>query len=809
MEFFLFILFVLLVSILILLISARNNLTIRLTDLHRKIDDLSDQLRKIKLKEDTDVKVSEEKSLPIEKPVAHKTPPVLTLQEREKAKVEEIKKELERKPVSEENFPAITPPSVQQVKPVATQSTPKPTKPGFFERNPDLEKFIGENLANKIGIGILVLGIGFFVKYAIDKDWINEIGRVFIGILCGGILLGVAHYMRKSFAAFSSVLVGGGIAVLYLTIAIAFHEYKLFSQAAAFILMVVITGFTILLSIGYNRIELAVLAILGGFGAPFMVSTGEGNYVVLFTYILILDVGMLVLAYFKKWNLINIITYVFTVLLFGSWLALEFDGEKIGMISGALTFSTLFYLVFFAMNIVWNAKQKVPFKAIEFTLLLSNTFLYYAAGMIALDNSHGEGFKGLFTTLLGVFNFVFAFLLYRNKQIDRNLVFLLIGLVLTFLSLAAPVQLEGNYITLFWAAETVLLLWLSQKSGIKLMKLASVVIMALMVISLVMDWEQLYVPSNELNIIFNKAYITSIAGIISIILTLYFLKNESVEYARSLEVYKPLLSIAGILILYTSQFLELQHQLNQFDFDAPAIHIIMGAYNMLFILALLLAKDKLNLPEGVKTAFAFWGFIAMASFLFYYHYEFIFARDQYLDGVVSFTAFAFHYLYVILVIIISIVTLRQIQTFKEFNASTYNAYSWIYVFFFVTLASAELDHTVVLIAFSGMDSIDHILTQNHKIGFPILWGLAAFILIAAGLKWRKKHLRIISLCLLLITLLKLFFIDIRGISEGGKIAAFISLGVLLLVVSFMYQRLKKILLADEPVIREIDKENPA
>ena len=229
---------------------------------------------------------------------------------------------------------------------------------------------------------------------------------------------------------------------------------------------------------------------------------------------------------------------------------------------------------------------------------------------------------------------------------------------------------------------------------------------------------------------------------------------------------------------------------------------------MVFILALLLAKNKLNLPEGVKTAFAFWGFIAMASFLFYYHHEFIFARDQYLDHVVGFTAFAFHYLYVIAVLIISVVTLRQIQTFKEFNASTYNAYSWIYVFFFITLASAELDHAVVLIAFSGMDSIDHILTQNHKIGFPILWGVSAFILIAVGLKWRKKHLRIISLCLLLITLLKLFFIDIRGISEGGKIAAFISLGVLLLVVSFMYQRLKKLLLADEPVIRETDKENP-
>ena len=100
-----------------------------------------------------------------------------------------------------------------------------------------------------------------------------------------------------------------------------------------------------------------------------------------------------------------------------------------------------------------------------------------------------------------------------------------------------------------------------------------------------------------------------------------------------------------------------------------------------------------------------------------------------------------------------------------------------------------------------------LLTQNHKIGYPILWGLSSFLLIAIGLKLKKKHLRIISLTLFLITLLKLFLIDIKGISEGGKIAAFISFGILLLIVSFMYQRLKNMLLAEEPMKESSEKEN--
>src|SRR5690606_2972237 len=135
----------------------------------------------------------------------------------------------------------------------------------FKENNPDLEKFIGENLINKIGILILVLGISFFVKYAIDKNWINEYARVGIGILCGSLVMAIAHKLKRNYAAVSSVMVAGAISIFYFTIAIAFHEYHLFNQTVAFIIMVVITAFSVLISVAYNRQELAVLSLIGGF----------------------------------------------------------------------------------------------------------------------------------------------------------------------------------------------------------------------------------------------------------------------------------------------------------------------------------------------------------------------------------------------------------------------------------------------------------------------------------------------------------------------------------------------------------------
>ncbi|MES1159235.1 MAG: DUF2339 domain-containing protein, partial [Bacteroidota bacterium] len=181
---------------------------------------------------------------------------------------------------------------VQPAEPVRPVEHAAPS-PGFFERHPDLEKFIGENLVSKIGIAVLVLAIGFFVKYAIDNDWIGPIGRVGIGLLCGAILVGLAHLLRNNYKAFSSVLVGGGLAVFYFTIALAFHEYHLFGQALSFIIMLVITVFAVALSLLYDRQELAIIALAGGFITPFLVSNGSGNYKILFSYLLILNTGLL------------------------------------------------------------------------------------------------------------------------------------------------------------------------------------------------------------------------------------------------------------------------------------------------------------------------------------------------------------------------------------------------------------------------------------------------------------------------------------------------------------------------------------
>jgi uncharacterized membrane protein len=229
--------------------------------------------------------------------------------EQEEPVVEPIATVEETKPINEEAFAEKVKVWEERIsiisQPIKTSestiSLPKrfEPRPSFFERHPDFEKFVGENLINKIGIAILVLAMGFFVKYAIDNDWVGPAGRVGIGVLFGAILIAIAHRLRNTYRSFSSVLIGGGLAILYFTITLAFHQFHLFNQTTSFIILIVITCFSVALSLLYDKQELAIIALVGGLASPFMVSTGQANITALFIYMILLNAGLLVLAYNK------------------------------------------------------------------------------------------------------------------------------------------------------------------------------------------------------------------------------------------------------------------------------------------------------------------------------------------------------------------------------------------------------------------------------------------------------------------------------------------------------------------------------
>ena len=428
-------------------------------------------------------------------------------------------------------------------------------------------------------------------------------------------------------------------------------------------------------------------------------------------------------------------------------------------------------------------------------------------------------------------------ILYRKFGLDKNAIYLLIGLALTFLTLTIPLQFEGNQITLFWAAETVFLFWLSQKSKIERFKWGAFIVQILTILSLLMDWFNYYYPVEPLKIVFNPLFIAGIFVSLSLFMTYWLLKKESdVKKILVFELpfYRTGIAVVAIVVTYFTGFLEINYQAYQLFANTASALSFLVLYHFVFIafLLFLVSKMKQEMMENVVLI------VASFSIVLYVVSFYRLPNDEMIQNFVENTntqyAFYFHY------IVLGCLIYFGFQLFKKANKIPKNALlngkimPWLFVFATVYILSNEV--MVHSLAFSKdninvaqiqatiqksssdaysvnlekrylyEDKLEGIKAQIIKIGYPIVWGLFSFIFLIIGIKKQWKNLRIISLSLLGITILKLFIYDIKNVSETGKIIAFILLGVLILIISFVYQKVKKLVVEDAPKTNS-DEEN--
>lgn len=765
--------FIVLVYFLVTILNRSDEQRKLLESLHDKIKQLKGEI--------TELSSTLKEGKTVEKSVneAKVTRPV------EEKKTEPVKPP----PVAETKGPVVTTESFAEPTPVI-QTQPTPVSSNKKKEDTDIEKFIGENLANKIGIAVLVLGIAFFVKYAIDKEWINEAGRVIVGLIAGGILIGFAHYLRNSYRAFSSVLVGGGLAVFYFTIGFAFHQYQLIGQTTAFMIMVLISAMGVMLSVYYNRQELALLAAIGGFITPFLVSTGQENYMALFTYLCILNAGLMALSWFKRWPAINMTGLFFTLLIYGGWVVKRvIYEEEAGMpYRDAFFFATIFYLLFVAMNILNTLRVKGKFSAFDFIVLFSVNALYYIGGTVLLTYWDNSSYDGWFAASLGVFNLLLCGIFYKQKWVDRNFVFLLLGLSISFFSLVAPVLFDANYVVLCWAAQSVAMYWLYLRSSIKLLKVSSLLLSLLMMGGVLINWVKWYTLGNTaMPIVLNKGFITAFVAIIALFLQYYFSKKDrSTDKPSALQ---QTLLAGGIIFTYLAVALEIQHQFSKRFEEGNVYFIYWQAWTCIATIVLL---------RVFRTDKTYPSLRYLLTGLCFVLYALLIAQTN-LISVALVTSgngllFSIHWLGAgLLLWLLYELTLFNDSYGANLIGGWKNEFPWIVSAAGILVLSSELYQ---LFIWTQYEKAEWAWWQNlyYKAGLTILWAVCSFALMWIGMKKSIKTARIISLTLFTITLVKLFAYDIRNIPPGGKIAAFILLGVLLLAVSFMYQRLKKIIM---------------
>jgi uncharacterized membrane protein len=413
--------------------------------------------------------------------------------------------------------------------------------------------------------------------------------------------------------------------------------------------------------------------------------------------------------------------------------------------------------------------------------------------MFILQQWNNGAYQGLFTAALGVVNFGMAWFFFRRKQMDRNFIYLLIGLTITFISLAAPVQLKGNSITLFWAAEAVVLFWLFQRSRIILIKIFSLLVLAVMFVSLLMDWEQVYFYGNSLPVILNRGFVTDIVVASSLFLFYGLMRKEADSYFLSKmtnqSVRRFLLS-SGIVLLFITGALESWFQFSH-QFPNTNVYVLyLGLYTFLFAnVLLLLIKRGVNFRLTITSLCIVVYLLSMRS-----SYDITFDMLHSGLGKAHFWAhWIADILFAKLLVDLALFAKNNISELRKEEAF----FNWFLSIAFVLFLSMEMYLLVLWVNGAGAADWDYWQNLYAKAGLSITWGICAFVMMWLGMRFNNKILRIISLTLIMATLAKLFLNDIRNIPAGGKIAAFILLGVLLLIISFMYQRLKKIIIDDK------------
>lgn len=375
---------------------------------------------------------------------------------------------------------------------VRPPSGPKPPESRIFgttfaaQPSRSLESVVGGQWLNRLGIFAVLVGISYFLKLAFENDWIGPETRILIGLLGGiGLLLWSERFRRHAFTVFAYSLKAIGLGTLYLSLWASSQFYHLVPPWLTFAGMVAVTLTSATLALAQNSEVLAAGALVGAFLTPVLVSTKENQEVALLSYLLLLDAGAFWIVGMKRWTRLLPAAFVGTCLLSAGWANAYYNESELAT---TLVFATLFFLLFAMAPLVdrLDATSSERQRTMQGGLIIADAiaFLWILFRMLYGDH------RDLLAWLLfaaAAFYFGLRRLLQHQNRSSVALNSLLLGLVVAFITVGIPVANEGRWITLGWATEAAIVLWIAQQTKMRLLLLGGGMVLALAVLQLISE----------------------------------------------------------------------------------------------------------------------------------------------------------------------------------------------------------------------------------------------------------------------------------------------------------------------------------
>ena len=647
---------------------------------------------------------------------------------------------------------AAPPPPLLMVSEPATERHPLVELPPLVHApKASLENQLGSQVFNKVGIVALLIGTTWFLKLAIDNHWIGPAGRVLVGLIAGaGIIVWSERFRRQGVTAFSYSLKAVGTGVLYLSLWAAFQLYHLLPAPVALGAMILVTAWNAWMAWSQDAELLAAYALIGGFATPVLLSTGGNHEIFLFTYLLAIDIATVVLVRLKGWPRLLVGSFPATVSFFIGWYGMFFVGSELGITAA---FLLLFWVAFISPSVgiasVAGRGPRTPLEAYLSGILLPlGNAAFVALGMYFMlqEAHHHAALPWLMLALAAVYLGIM-----RLPQ-GRLASAIHLSLAIVFLTIAVPLKACGHWITVAWLVEGVALFWVATR-------LAS---------SSEVEGSEAALEAFQADRVLRWLAAGALApGFCAIVATGFWFDSEA---PRSFFSHDVATALVGVAAFAGVAWLAWREGLRR----AGSLATVLLSLLAIDVVAVLLALREMLISHfdgTARTAF--------------FNADFATA----LVGIAVLAAVAY-----------VAVRLARLGT---------SAIQWW------QLAGGSIIALNLVAVLSGVREIESFWmysAKNPSEGLKQALAVSAFLmvysamLLAVGFWKRTAFIRWQGLALLVFTIAKTFLYDMSSLSQGYRVVSFMALGVLLMGVSFAYQK-DWLSLKDAPVLTPSAKED--
>lgn len=596
-----------------------------------------------------------------------------------------------------------------------------------------LETRMGLTWINRIGVVTLMIGVAFFFKYAIDNQWIGETGRVVLGVLAGLATLAAGDVLwHRGQRVFAQGICGLGVSILYLSFYASFGFYHLLPQAAAFGLMVMTTAMAGALALRYGAAAIAALGLLGGYSTPVLLSTGHDAPWTFFGYLFLLDLGAIVIARSRRWRALDAMAFLATALLYMSWFSEWFRPEKQTVAAIA---ALAFYALFAVPDWSWIFYTSQVLAGLALAGILPQAVPYLAlslalgaAGLVIADRTR-RALAAPFS--FGTYWVAYALWRFSNgKPEDTGATFLMLTLAFAMY--------------LVWTPFQMLVRRLEVRTGH----------LTLMALNAVVFFGSSYALLEPHYHAWLGLLAAALAGV-HLVLGMEFWKAQSAAGRDT----RPVLLALGIAL----GFLTLAVPIQFTGFRITLSWALEAA-------ALVWIGRRTNERRVVFGALAVYGFVFIRLYVFdasvaEAHHALV-VNSRFVTFAVSAVAFW--------------LGAKWLRTMRQAAAAPYIAGH------FIMLSACLFELTDWAATVVGIDSRMSVMA----IGVSLVMALYAVLLIGIGVAGRSALDRILGLGLMGVVVLKLYLYDVWEASRLFRMAAFVALGVLLLLTSYLYSRFR-------------------